>query len=49
MPEAISVLLSGRARVEVSREEAERALEWAAHVEGWASAEAKPLFLYSLG
>jgi hypothetical protein len=46
VPEAISVLLAGRTRVEVSCEEAERALEWAARVEGWASAKAKPLFVY---
>jgi hypothetical protein len=49
VPEAISVLLAGRARVEVSREEAGRALEWAARVEGWASAEAKPLFVHPQG
>jgi hypothetical protein len=49
VPEAISVLLAGRARVEVSREEAEDALAWAARIEGWASAEAKPLFVYQRG
>jgi hypothetical protein len=35
--------------VEVSREEAEHALEWAAPVEGWASVEAKPLFVHPQG
>ena len=49
VPEAIWVLLAGRARVEVSREEAERALKWAARVEGWPSAEAKPLVVYPQG
>ena len=46
VPEAISVLLAGRVRVEVSRDDAERALEWAAHIDGWADAKAKPVCLY---
>ena len=49
MPGAISVLLAGRARVEVSRDEAVRALEWASRVDGWAEAKTKPLCLYPCG
>jgi hypothetical protein len=48
VPEAISVLLGGRTRVELSREDAERALEWAARIDGWAAAETKPLCVYSV-
>jgi hypothetical protein len=48
VPEAISVLLAGRARVELSCEEAERALEWAGRIDGWAGAETKPLCVYRL-
>jgi hypothetical protein len=46
VPDAIWALLAGRGRVELSRLQAERALEWAAGVEGWADAEPKPLYLY---
>ena len=46
VPAAIAALLAGRRRVEVEREEAVRALEWAARVDGWAEAPRKPLCLY---
>jgi hypothetical protein len=46
VPEAIAVLLAGRSRAEASRDEAERALEWGARVDGWAAAETKPLCVY---
>jgi hypothetical protein len=46
VPEAISVLLAGRVRVEVSRVEAERALEWAARIDGWPDSETKPVYMY---
>jgi hypothetical protein len=45
-PEAISVLLTGRTRVELSCDEAARALAWAEQVEGWAGADTKPLCVY---
>ena len=46
VPEAIRTLLAGRVRVEVRQEEAERALEWAARIDGWAGSDTKPLYMY---
>ena len=46
VPHAIRVLLAGRIRVEVSREEAAETLGWVAGISGWDGAEPKPLFLY---
>ena len=46
VPDAIRVLLAGRMRVEVTRQEAAEALLWVAGVSGWDAAEPKPLFLY---
>ena len=46
-PHAIAVLLAGRVRLELSRDEAERALAWAASVEGWERSEPKPVALYA--
>ena len=46
IPPAIGVLLAGRIRVELTREEATEALVWASAISGWDSAEPKPLFLY---
>ncbi|HEX6698869.1 MAG TPA: hypothetical protein VF080_18805 [Solirubrobacteraceae bacterium] len=46
IPPAIGVLLGGRIRVEVTRQEAAEALVWASGISGWDSAEPKPLFLY---
>ena len=45
VPAAIAVLAAGRTRVELSYEEADHALTWAARVEGW-SAAARPLSLH---
>jgi hypothetical protein len=45
-PRAITALLAGRSRVEVSPDEAARALAWAEGVEGWASADPKPLAVH---
>jgi hypothetical protein len=45
-PAAMAALLGGRMRVEVTREEADRALAWAAAVAGWAGSEPKPVFLH---
>jgi hypothetical protein len=45
-PAAISALLRGRTRVEVSEPEAGQALDWAALVAGWTDADPKPLVLH---
>jgi hypothetical protein len=45
-PAAIAALLGGRTRVEVTRDEADSALAWAAGIAGWTVAERKPVFLY---
>jgi hypothetical protein len=45
-PAAIAALLGGRTRVEVTHEEAQSALAWAAGIAGWAGADRKPVFLY---
>jgi hypothetical protein len=47
VPGAILVLALGRSRVELTRDEADRALQWAAGLDGWAAAEPKPLHIYS--
>lgn len=46
VPRAIRVLLQGRIRVELTREEATEALAWASGIIGWDSADPKPLFLF---
>jgi hypothetical protein len=46
VPRAIAVLLTGRIRVELTRQEAMDALAWASDISGWDSAEPKPLFVY---
>jgi hypothetical protein len=46
VPPAIGVLLAGRIRVELTRQEATEALAWASGISGWDSADPKPLFLY---
>jgi len=46
VPPAIGVLLAGRIRVELTRQEATEALVWASGISGWDTAEPKPLFLY---
>jgi hypothetical protein len=45
-PPAVSALLAGRGRVELSALEAADAITWAETVEGWAAAEPKPLFVH---
>lgn len=45
-PAPVAALLRGRSRVEVSADEASRALAWAGALSGWATAEPKPLFLH---
>ena len=46
IPYAITALLGGRARIELTPEEANYALAWAGSIEGWPSADPKPLFVY---
>jgi hypothetical protein len=48
-PPALVALSAGRTRVEVTRSEAVAALDWAAGVDGWATIEPKPLFVYEPG
>jgi hypothetical protein len=43
---AIAALLAGRARVELSHDEAEQALAWAASVDGWDGADRKPVMQF---
>jgi hypothetical protein len=45
-PASISALLHGRARLEVTPDEATQAIEWAAAIEGWSTAAAEPLFIH---
>jgi hypothetical protein len=49
VPRAIAAMLAGRVRVELSRDEAERALAWAASVDGWERSEPKPVALHAAG
>lgn len=49
VPGAIRVLLSGRIRVELTREEAAAALAWAAGIRGWVESDPRPLFVYDPG
>ena len=46
VPAPISALIRGRARVEVTPDEARAAIEWAARLEGWSTAAPKPLFIH---
>jgi hypothetical protein len=45
-PDAVAALLHGRTRIELSAEEADAALAWAATVDGWTGAEPKPLLVH---
>ena len=45
-PEAISALLKGRRRVELTPSEAEQVMAWAGSVDGWEAAVPKPLFIH---
>ena len=47
-PAAIAALARGRSRVELTPADADAALAWAGAVEGWGSAEPKPLFIHRL-
>ena len=45
-PAAVTALIAGRNRVEVSPDEAASVLAWAGALAGWAAADPKPLFLH---
>jgi hypothetical protein len=45
-PVYVSGLLAGRTRVEVTASEAAAALAWAETVDGWSTADPKPIYLY---
>lgn len=46
LPAAIAALARGRSRVELTTDDADAALAWAGAIEGWGSAEPKPLFVH---
>jgi hypothetical protein len=46
VPRAIAALIGGRNRVEVTAEEAEDALRWAASTDGWIEMDPKPLVVH---
>ena len=46
VPPAISDLLTGRRRVELTSSEAAEVMAWAGSVEGWDAVEPKPLFIH---
>jgi hypothetical protein len=45
-PPAVKALLAGRTRVELSAEEAVRAIHWAAQLSGWDANGIRPLVVY---
>ena len=45
-PPAVAALLSGRTRIEVTREEARAAIAWAATLPGWTDADPRPLLVH---
>jgi hypothetical protein len=45
-PAPVRALLGGRTRVELSAEEAVRAIHWAAQLTGWDQDERRPVFVY---
>jgi hypothetical protein len=49
VPWAIGAMLAGRARVELTLEEAAETLGWASSINSWADADPKPLFLHDPG
>jgi hypothetical protein len=49
VPWAIGAMLAGRARVELTPEDAAETLGWASSISGWADADPKPLFLHDPG
>lgn len=46
VPPPLAGLLHGRTRIEVSAEEADAVLAWAAGLDGWAEANPKPLLVH---
>ena len=46
VPSAVTALMRGRSRIELSADEADETLLWAAGIDGWADAEPKPLVVY---
>jgi len=49
VPSPVAALLRGRSRIELSADEADATLSWAAGLDGWADAEPKPLVVYGRG
>jgi len=49
IPPPVVSLLHGRTRIELSSEEADAVLQWAASVDGWANAQPKPLAVHHAG
>jgi hypothetical protein len=45
-PPPVIALLRGRTRIELSGDEVDAVLAWAATVDGWADAHPKPLIVY---
>ena len=45
-PAAIAALARGRSRVELTSDDAVAALAWAGAIEGWSTAEPKPVFVH---
>jgi hypothetical protein len=45
-PAPVRALLGGRARVELSADEAVQAIHWAAQLNGWDDDDSHPLFVY---
>jgi hypothetical protein len=46
VPTPVAALMKGRTRIELSADEADEAMAWAATVDGWADAEPKPLLVH---
>jgi hypothetical protein len=46
VPRPVAALLGGRTRIEVSPEEANAAMAWAATLPGWTDADPKPLLVH---
>jgi hypothetical protein len=46
LPPAITTLLTGRTRVELTRDEAGAVMAWARRLDGWGGADPKPLHVY---
>ena len=46
VPPAITALMRGRTRIELTRDEAGEAMAWAGQLDGWEDAQPKPLHVY---